>query len=88
MTFQVRERVTVLPAVAGSQNGNGKAHTVRSVYDTRGRLVWAKSPRGYLTHFRHEDVTGAMIRRIDDVEVARAAGVPSGWKTPVGAEGI
>jgi hypothetical protein len=66
MSFQVREQVTVLPAVAGSQNGKGKVHTVRRVYGVRGQLIWAKSPRGYQTSFQYEDASGAMVRPLED----------------------
>ena len=84
MSFQVREKVTLLPAVSIEQNGSGAAHTLRTYLDERGRVTWAKSPRGFITHFQHDDVTGAVIRRIDDVNTALITGVPGGWITPGG----
>jgi RHS repeat-associated protein len=84
MSFQVREKVTLLPAVPTVQNGSNTAHTLRTIYDDRGRVTWAKSPRGFITHFQFDDVTGAVTRRIDDVDTARISGVPGGWITPAG----
>jgi len=84
MSFQVREKVTLLPAVPTTQNGQNVAHTLRTIYDDRGRVTWAKSPRGFITHFQYDDVTGAVIRRIDDVDTSRISGVPAGWLTPGG----
>jgi RHS repeat-associated protein len=82
MTYQVREKVTVLPGVPTLQNGSGIAHTLRTFYDERGRPTWVKSPRGFITHFQYDDVTGAVVRRIDDVDASRITGVPDGWSTP------
>ena len=84
MSFQVREKVTMLPVVPTAQNGTNHAHTLRIIFDDRGRVTWAKSPRGFITHFQYDDVTGAVTRRIDDVDTARISGYPGGWMTPAG----
>ena len=88
MSFQVREKVTILPAVSPTQHGTGHANTVRSVFDENGRLVWEKSPRGFLSHFQYDDATGALRRRIEDVDHTRTGDftfpLPGGWTTPGG----
>ncbi len=54
MSYQVLEKVTLLPAVPGSQHGEGAVHSVRSVFDSFGRLLWQKSPRGFITFTQYD----------------------------------
>jgi hypothetical protein len=88
MSFQVREKITSLPPVSSDNNGSGLRHTLRSIFDPYGRLVWEKSPRGFVTYFEYDLTTSGLKRKIEDVNIAMAvtAGLnpPSGWSTPGG----
>ena len=81
-TFQIREKITDLPIVSTDQNGTGLQYRRREVFDTYGRLIWSMDPRGYITRSVYDPATGAMIRRIDDVDTDELTGVPTGWSTP------
>jgi hypothetical protein len=86
MSLQVHEKVIILPAVDLAHHGTGLANTVRSILDQNGRLVWEKSPRGFISHFIYDDANGAVKRRIEDVDVSRTSdfngSVPDGWTAP------
>jgi RHS repeat-associated protein len=76
-----------LPVVSAAQNGSGVANQSVTAFDQLGRPVWTKDPAGFLTYTRYDPASGAVIRRIDDVDTTRTAdftGLPAGWATPAG----
>ncbi|MCB1208222.1 MAG: RHS repeat-associated core domain-containing protein [Verrucomicrobiales bacterium] len=83
-SFQVREKVTTYPVVAAAENGSDVAGVAREVFDIFGRLIWTMNTRGAITSMSYDLATGAMIRRIDDVDTSRSSDVPSGWTTLAG----
>lgn len=78
MSLQVTEKVTLLPAVGPSQNGENVIHCARSVFDSLGRLLWQKSPRGFITSTHYDVATNVLHRRIEDVDVAAYNNEPGG----------
>lgn len=94
MSLQVTEKVTLLPTVGPLKNGANAVHSARSVFDTLGRLLWQKSPRGFITFHHYDLTTNVLLRRIEDVNVAVYSNesgsgegnppVPAGWQMPPG----
>ena len=80
--FQLKQKASVLPAVGVDQNGNGISQVLRQVFDEAGRVTWAKSPRGYISHYQYDVATGAVIKQIEDVDTSVTSGAPEGWVTP------
>ena len=78
MSLQVTEKVTLLPAVAPEQHGENTLHCARSVFDTLGRLLWQKSPRGFITFTHYDSASNVLLRRIEDVDVATYNSEPGG----------
>jgi hypothetical protein len=86
-TIQPEQITTTLPAVMTGQNGSGSADSVTVVMNDRGRVIWEKDQAGFLTHYAHDDVTGAIttvIRDVDHTKTGTFTGLPSGWTTPSG----
>ncbi len=80
-TFQMQTRIATLPAVSGAQNGSDISNTRGEIFDIYGRRTWTRDERGFLTAFVTDPVTGALSRRIDDVNTAILP-CPAGWETP------
>ena len=83
---QIKQRTTLLPIVSTSQNGTGAQHSTVEVYDSYGRGVWRKSARSFITYTAYNDLTGAMVQQIQDVDMSLMSGYPlsPGWTTPTG----
>ncbi|GAA5120576.1 hypothetical protein JIN84_05765 [Luteolibacter yonseiensis] len=84
MNYQLKNSIRNLPVVAPEENGSGKTYQVASNYDSYGRLVWEKSPRGFITNYVYDVATGAVVRKIEDALVTPLSGAPEGWVTPPG----
>tara|TARA_R110002111_G_scaffold164386_3_gene230587 strand:+ start:42527 stop:48934 length:6408 start_codon:yes stop_codon:yes gene_type:complete len=83
-TVQIDQKTTTLPAIPTFQNGSGTANSFVEVFDIDGYLTWQKDERGFITRFKYNTATGAIIQRIDDVDTAQVTDEPSGWVTPTG----
>ncbi|WP_237722460.1 RHS repeat-associated core domain-containing protein [Singulisphaera acidiphila] len=83
-TTQVQQKTTTLPAVPTSQNGSGTSATTLDYYDIFGNGTWSTDERGFITAFVYNIPTGALARRIDDVDTSQTSGSPVGWNTPTG----
>jgi RHS repeat-associated protein len=86
-TAQPASVTVTLPTVTTTQNGPGTATSAVTVLDTYGRPEWQKDPGGFLTYTSHDPVTGAVTKRIADVDTTQTsdfADLPSGWSTPSG----
>ncbi|HRQ87542.1 MAG TPA: RHS repeat protein, partial [Bacteroidia bacterium] len=81
-TFQVLQKTTTLPVIPLSQNGDGQTYTIVERFDEYGHRIWMKNARGYITRWEYVIETGALKRRIEDVDTARLENVPEGWTTP------
>jgi RHS repeat-associated protein len=81
-SLQMASRTTTLPAVPTEENGSGVAATRTELFDTRGRLVWAKDERGTITHHQY-NAQNQIARTIQDVDGLLLA-LPDGWSTPTG----
>ena len=82
-SLQMETRTTILPVVATGQNGSGAAVTQAELFDVFGRSIWSRDERGFLTAYVKDSVTGALSRRIDDVNTTILP-CPAGWTTPSG----
>jgi len=90
-TLQVDERVRTLPVVATDENGTGETQEDRVIFDSSGRVVWEMDARevinavddvrGVITYRIYVIATGALLRRIQDVDTSLMSGVPYGWHT-------
>ena len=82
------ESVTVTePTVTSGQNGPGTADTSTVFYDIHGRVIWTKDQAGFLSYTAYDTISGAVVKRITDVDTSQTsdfASLPSGWSTPSG----
>lgn len=82
------QKLTRLPIVPLEENGPGGGYTiVIERYDTFGNSTWLRDEAGVLRYSVWDRLAGALVRRIEDVNIARMdpAVVPSGgWTTPAG----
>ncbi|MCG8600667.1 MAG: RHS repeat-associated core domain-containing protein [Verrucomicrobiales bacterium] len=83
-TFQVEEKVMTMPTIATSDHGTGNAESVTMRYDRNGFETWTRDARGTITHSEYDEINGAMIKQINDVDTNEAENVPVGWVTPTG----
>lgn len=67
-----------------AQNGSGFAATQKEYFDEYGKLTWVMHERGFITRLKYDIVTGALTRRIDDVDTSQVTDEPAGWETPTG----
>ena len=54
---------------------------------SRGRPIWLKDEAGFLTYLSWDDVTGGLLKVIEDVDTTQTstfANLPSGWSIPTG----
>ena len=87
-TAQPASVTVTRPAVTTAQNGPNAATTTTTVFDTYGRAIWAKDGAGFLTYTAYDTTSGAVTKRIADVDTTQTstfASLPSGWSTPSGA---
>ena len=88
MSFQIQTKIRSLPAVSLGENGTGGVAQVISVRDEAGRVVWERSPRGFISFYGYDPKNGAMILKIEDVDTSQSSGLspalPAGWTTPPG----
>jgi RHS repeat-associated protein len=82
-TCAVQQKTTTWPVIPTSQNGSGVAAQKLEYFDTYGNLLWSMDERGFITGFTYDIPTGALSRRIDDVDTTQVA-APAGWLTPSG----
>jgi RHS repeat-associated protein len=82
-SLQYSLRVTALPVIPTSQNGDGTIYTLSEVYDSTGRLSWVKNQRGFLTAYTVDAITGGATSEIEDVDTSLMP-APYGWTTPSG----
>ncbi len=57
----------------------------RTVYDSFGRPVWTRDGDGYIDYTAYDQVTGAVVETITDVNTndsGEFSGLPSGWASP------
>ena len=86
-TNQVAQTTTTPPTVTSTQNGPGAAAPTVTVDDADGRPVWAKDAGGYISYTAYDSGTGAVVKRITDVDTTKTtdfANLPAGWTTPAG----
>lgn len=86
-TAQPASVTVTLPAVTTGQNGSGTADAATAVFDTYGRVEWARDGGGFLGYAAYDVVTGSATKTIDDVDTTRTSDftdLPSGWGTPSG----
>src|SRR5262249_30336633 len=91
VTNQVKRRTVTPPTVTVAQNGPGTAVTRDEEDDGHGRLIWERDKDGYLHYTAYDPGTGAVMRRIADVDTTQTAdfqNLPSDgatpWATPSG----
>ena len=87
-TGQVKERITTLPIVSTSENGEGQstAFTTETVYNLDGDVTWSRDQLGIITHHTYDVSTGARKQTIEDVDTSTSpSGLPGGWTTPAEA---
>jgi len=86
-TTRVQSRTVIKPVVSSAQNGPDVADTETTVYDIYGRPIWQQNGDGFLTYTAYDSGTGAVIKRITDVDTSRTdefQDLPAGWTTPPG----
>ena len=85
-SFYPEQKTVTLPVISTGQNGTGQTYTVVDRYDIFGNRVWIKDEIGVLVYQIWDVVTGALLRRIEDVDTSEMnpSAVPDGWITPSG----
>jgi RHS repeat-associated protein len=87
-TTRIESMTVTHPLVSSSRNGSGVvADTETVVYDAVGRPIWIKDADDFLTYLEYDDRTGAVSKRIVDVDTSQTsdfADKPSTWSTPSG----
>ena len=67
VTNQVQEETTINPIVSTSQDGSGTATNTQTVYNAFGQPVWTMDEDGYITYTAYDNVTGAVIQNVKNV---------------------
>ena len=86
-TNRVQSVTVTEPTVSSTQNGPGSADNSSTVFDIHGRSIWHKDQAGFLQYTAYDTVSGAVIKRITDVNTSQTSdfsSLPSGWSTPSG----
>ena len=86
-TNRVQSVTVTEPTVSSTQNGPGSADNSSTVFDIHGRAIWHKDQAGFLQYTAYDTVSGAVIKRITDVNTSQTSdfsSLPSGWSTPSG----
>ncbi len=79
----MQKKVSKLPIVPVSENGDGLQYEVITEYNTDGSPTWQKSALGYIAHWQYR-ADGVLVRRIYDVNTSLGEGAPTGWVTLAG----
>jgi RHS repeat-associated protein len=82
-TFQIKQRTTTLPVIPEGQNGSGEENQFIEIFDEFNHQEWLRNEREFLTYSEHDPVTGALKKRIEDVDTDILP-APNEWKTPDG----
>ncbi|MCH8991747.1 MAG: RHS repeat-associated core domain-containing protein, partial [Acidobacteria bacterium] len=80
---QIEQTTTTFPVISSGQNGTGTPDQQTERFDVYGKRLWLRDPRGFISNFTYDDVTGTMTQQIEDVDGAKVT-LPSGWSTPAG----
>ena len=88
-TVAVQSVMQFLPTVSAAEHGAGSsiAGTTTVCYDLLGRPVWTRDAAGFITYTAYDNVTGAVVKTITDVDTDHTGdftGLPTGWSTPTG----
>jgi RHS repeat-associated protein len=86
-TNQIASVTTTYPTITAAENGSGTATTATKVFDQFGRIVWTKDASGVINYSQYDDLTGAVVKHIVDVNTADTSeftNLPAGWTTPAG----
>ncbi len=81
---QFWQKMTLLPAVSETENGDGRQAQLLEIHDLNSRTVWTKNEVGVISHSVYDDRNGKLIRRIDDVDTTQTSDfgtpLPGDWK--------
>jgi len=86
-TARMQSKTVSKPVVSAAQNGPGAADTETTVHDIYGRPIWQQDGNGFLTYTAYDQGTGAVTKKIVDVDTTRTSdfqNLPAGWVTPPG----
>ncbi|RPI63734.1 MAG: hypothetical protein EHM48_01985, partial [Planctomycetaceae bacterium] len=88
-TNQIKVETTTNPVVSSGNHGSGVATSTATAYDNHGRTVWTRDAMGFLAYIAYDNVTGAVLKTIQDVDTAQTGDydntyLPAGWSTPTG----
>ena len=83
-TLRTESRTITWPAVTTAQNGSNSTTSRVEWFDAYGRMIWLKDERGFITRWKHDESSGGLTQRIDDVNTTTVSDEPSGWVTPSG----
>lgn len=79
---RMKQRITTLPTVPSTQNGDGTTVTTKEYFDELGNLTWQQNERGIITTTIYDTVRGLPLARGDDM--GGAVGLPPGWSATPG----
>jgi YD repeat-containing protein len=79
----LKERVTTLPAISASQNGDGTSATTRAYFDQDGNLTWTMDERGIITKMVYDDPRDLITQMVEDIGTVSGTGAPS-WTPTAG----
>ena len=73
------QKTTTHPAVTTTQHGSGSTTSKVEVFDDFGRRTWLKDEDGSITHWEYDNITGALTKKIEDVNTNEVSDEPAGW---------
>lgn len=80
----LKERVTTLPLIPTTQNGDGTSATKREYFDEDGNLTWTMDERGIINKMAYDDLRDQIIQVVEDVSTVSGTGAPS-WTPTSGS---
>ena len=81
---RMKERVTTLPSIPVSQNGDGVSAVRREYFDDIGNLTWRQDERGIITKMEYDDLRNQLTQTTDDVDtVPQSAGLDGEPRQPL-----
>lgn len=86
-TNRVKSETITLPTVSTGHNGSNTTQQTKTFFDELSRPVWSKNADGFITYTEYDTTTGAVVKRITDVDTSQTGDFqnpPSGWQTPAG----
>jgi RHS repeat-associated protein len=83
-TTEILQQSKTYPVVPTLQNGSGVATSSTMQFDAFGRVTWTKDEDGFIHAAEFDPLSGALTKRIIDVNTASVANEPAGWVTPAG----